>query len=69
MALLFYLPAIASILADWERHRFINHPWIKYIVEVKKILGIAGFKPIPVFYYSLIGNDFHNHKHYFQHVF
>ena len=36
---------------------------------VEKILGIAGFKSIPVVYYSLTGNDFHDHKRYFQHVF
>ena len=33
------------------------------------MLGIADFKPIPVFYYSLTGNDFHEHKRYFQCVF
>ena len=38
-------------------------------MEVEKILGIAGFKSIPVFYYSLIGNDFHDHKCYFQRFF
>ena len=48
---------------------FISRPWIKYIVEVEKILGIAGFKSIPVFYYSLIGNDFHDHKHFFSTCF
>ena len=32
-------------------------------------MGIAGFKSIPVVYYSLNGNDFHDHKCYFQHVF
>ena len=36
---------------------------------VEKILGIAGFRSIPVVYYSLIGNGFHDHKRYFQHVF
>ena len=50
-------------------NRFINRPWIKYIVGVEKILGIAGFKSIPGVYYSLIGHDFHDHKRYFQCVF
>ena len=35
-------------------------------MEVEKILGIAGFESIPAFYYSLIGNDFHDHKRYFS---
>ena len=42
---------------------------MKYIVEVEKNLTITGFKPIPVFYYSLTGNDLHDHKCYFQRVF
>ena len=50
-------------------NRFINRPWIKYIVGVEKILGIAGFKSIPGVYYSLIDHDFHDHKRYFQCVF
>ena len=60
---------LPRFLPTGKRHRFINRPWIKYIVGVEKILGIASFKSIPVIYYSLIGKDFHNHKHYFQRVF
>ena len=60
---------LPRFLPTGKRHRFINRPWIKYIVRVEKILGITGFKSIPVVYYSLICNDFHNHKSYFQCVF
>ena len=56
-------------LPTGKRHCLINRPWIKYIVGVENILGIAGFKSIPVVYYSEIGNDFHDHKRYFQRVF
>ena len=57
---------LPGFLPTGKRHRFIKRPWIKYIVGVEKIFGIASFKSIPVVYYSLIGNDFHDHKRYFQ---
>ena len=60
---------LPPFLPTGKQHRFINWPGIKYIVRVEKILGIAGFKSVPIVYYSLIGKDFHDHKRYFQHVF
>ena len=51
--ILFDLPGVAWILANWETATTLSiAPELNtlYIVEIKKILGIAGFKPILVFY-------------------
>ena len=37
-------------------------------MRVEKILGITGFKSIPVVYYSLNGHDFQDHKRNCQRV-